>query len=202
MTYVRSRYRDPEPRYICQTSCVSILPVATVHKDRVICTVTATMPRDFGYLSLKCEHVVWQPHQKFRYLAKTKYWLLRLTGSQNCSCNSQFSKHSATPLKAHQPAEIEVCCFFNFATPEKDSFQSFVQFPASLLNLVCIFWTFFHCSQWIKPLLSDTSYIIKPMASGGINVSWLPPGVYAHPEVIYSLPQDIFTVIFLFLLLK
>lgn len=45
----------------------------------------------------------------------------------NGSWNSQFAKHSATPLKVHQPATIKAWCFLNFAPLRENTFHSFVQ---------------------------------------------------------------------------
>lgn len=46
---------------------------------------------------------------------------------QNGSWNSQFGRHSNTPLKLHKPATIKSWCFFNFTQLGGDIFQNFVQ---------------------------------------------------------------------------
>ncbi|KAF9790389.1 Piwi domain-containing protein [Thelephora terrestris] len=94
---------------------------------------------------------------------------------QNGSWNSQFAKHSASPLKAYKPAEIKSWCFFNFASLRRDSFQSFVQGLVS------------------KSAELGMSEVITSITSGGIDVLWFHIGVDTHPEVITSSPQDIAT---------
>jgi len=80
----------------------------------------------------------------------------------NGSWNSQFAKHSATPLRVHIASGIKAWCFFNFASLRGNALQSFVQgLISKSAELGKYFYAMFSYLQSFTLLVPGMSKLLK-----------------------------------------